>query len=194
MLIVSKCFVTAHNYHKLSVLVIIVIIVNSHEVMWSVNYVELSITRLQCCFAFAVVNFAAFHTNCYELTKKFTSYLLWIKCNCKQLLQLLWNSHRSFVFERVLTRDSKWGKGDHLLLPWLLLIICVTLLIEVSHLFTPVTYLTTAYTYITTFFNLFYDIYIHSLVFYLNLSNILIQLSPSREEPLKNNRVSWIQK
>ena len=69
MLIVGNCFVITSNYHKLSLPVFMVIIVTSHEVMYSVNYVELSITKLQCC---VVGNFAAFHTNCYELTEILT--------------------------------------------------------------------------------------------------------------------------
>ena len=68
LLIVSNCFVITSNYHKSTLPVVIVIIVNSHEVMYClVNYIELSIASLQCCAI--VVNFAKFHTNCYELAE-----------------------------------------------------------------------------------------------------------------------------
>ena len=92
MLIISNCFVIIGNYHKLILPVIMVIIVNYHEVMYSVNYVELSITRLQCCVI--VVNFAVFHTNCYELTENIVeAYLAHLNyldghiqtCQCPQL-------------------------------------------------------------------------------------------------------------
>ena len=43
---------------------------NSHDVTYAVNYIELSINNLQCCAV--VVNFAAFYSNYYALTANLT--------------------------------------------------------------------------------------------------------------------------
>ena len=76
----------------------------SHEVVYSVNYVKLSLKNLQY---YAVVNFADFHCSSWELTANFSVTCDKINIIANNYVQLCTNSGHSIVCQRVLPRGAK---------------------------------------------------------------------------------------
>ena len=99
--------------------------------MCPVNYVELLTAWLQCCAV--IVYFAAFHTNYNELTANLTVIHYDVSVIVNNYATITFEFRTFIVFERALPRDLKWREGIHLLLPWRLLIIYVTLVIQVGN-------------------------------------------------------------